>query len=108
MSNPNWGHIRHYEYKIEFPKTAKEKFVQRINVELSAGYGSLLNRLCREWIPRYWVSEIKFALSNQRARCQKKRWRVSAAGESTPYMAFFEAKNEDIGLENTRFWDIKD
>ena len=24
------------------------------------------------------------------------------------YKAFFEAENEDIGLENTRFWDVKD
>ena len=23
------------------------------------------------------------------------------------YKAFFEAENEDIGLENTRFWDVK-
>ena len=23
------------------------------------------------------------------------------------YKAFFEAENEDIGLENTRFWDEK-
>ena len=22
------------------------------------------------------------------------------------YKAFFEAKNEDIGLKNTRFWDV--
>jgi putative transposase len=25
----------------------------------------------------------------------------------SPYNALFEAKNEDIGLKNTRFWDIK-
>jgi hypothetical protein len=25
-----------------------------------------------------------------------------------PYKAFFEAENEDIGFENTRFWDVKD
>ncbi|UCD81495.1 MAG: transposase, partial [Desulfobacterales bacterium] len=25
----------------------------------------------------------------------------------TPYKAFFAAENEDIGLENTHFWDIK-
>ena len=24
------------------------------------------------------------------------------------YKAFFEAENVDIGLENTRFWDVKD
>ena len=24
-----------------------------------------------------------------------------------PYNALFEAENEDIGLENTRFWDVK-
>jgi hypothetical protein len=24
----------------------------------------------------------------------------------TPYIALFEAENEDIGLKNTRFWDI--
>jgi hypothetical protein len=23
------------------------------------------------------------------------------------YKAFFEAENEDIGLENSRFWDVK-
>ena len=26
---------------------------------------------------------------------------------STPYMALFEAENEDIDLENTFFWDVK-
>lgn len=29
-------------------------------------------------------------------------------GESSaPNKGFFEAENEDIGLENTRFWDVK-
>jgi hypothetical protein len=34
---------------------------------------------------------------------------VYQLGESpAPYKDFFEAENEDIGLENTRFWDVKD
>ena len=27
---------------------------------------------------------------------------------SAPYKALFEAENEDIDLENTVFWDVKD
>ena len=75
-------------------------------------YNQRTNRRGAYWEDRYHATAVESG--EHLARCLVYVGRNIESGEEyqlrespAPYKAFFEAENEDIDLENTRFWDVK-